>query len=200
MNNPLDKVYLSKQNLENLASGGSIPSGDDSYSADENAIYLVPDEIGDLVQTTGQSTTDVMSQKAVTDAINALVLTQSTDLSSATPTVNLVANTRYAFGELDSLDITFPASGNDGDEIIIEFVSGSTATNLVRDVANAVYNFNSVGTEVFVEFKAQYRVSINRWVVLSTEVDISGIPQLVRGIRNAGTFVAKGDYDNESWN
>lgn len=94
--NPLDKVYLSQANLTTIAEGGSISSGDDSYSADENAIYLVPDEMGDLVQTTGQSTTDIMSQKAVTDAINTkqdkpsyetktIQTTDWTALSSSTP-------------------------------------------------------------------------------------------------------------------
>lgn len=68
MNNPLDKVYLSQANLTTIAEGGSVVSGSDSYSADENAIYLVPDD-SNVVQTTGQSSTDVMSQKAVTDEL-----------------------------------------------------------------------------------------------------------------------------------
>ena len=69
MNNPLDKVYLDEAMLDVVAGGGSVSSGSDTYTADENTIYMVPDEIGDLVQTTGTSSSDVMSQKAVTDAL-----------------------------------------------------------------------------------------------------------------------------------
>lgn len=43
-NNPFDKVYLSKQNLQTIADGGTITSGDDSFSADEDTIYMVPEE------------------------------------------------------------------------------------------------------------------------------------------------------------
>lgn len=49
-NNPFDKVYLSKQNLQTIADGGTITSGDDSFSADENAIYMVPEEDEDAVK------------------------------------------------------------------------------------------------------------------------------------------------------
>lgn len=100
-------------------------------------------------------------------------LTQSTDLSSTSQTLTLSANTRYALGTLTALDITFPASANDGDTIIIEFVSGSTATTLTRDTTNAIYNFDSVGSGVFVEFNAEFKVSIGKWVVYSAETEYS---------------------------
>ena len=74
---------------------------------------------------------------------------------------------------MTALNITFPASANDGDTIIIEFVSGSTATTLTRDTTNAIYNFDSVGSGVFVEFNAEFKVSIAKWVVYSAETEYS---------------------------
>ena len=42
-NNPLDKVYLTEAQLQTLASGGSITSGSDTYTADEDTLYLTDD-------------------------------------------------------------------------------------------------------------------------------------------------------------
>lgn len=42
--NPLDKLSLSQAQLENIAGGGTETSGDDSYTADETALYLTPDD------------------------------------------------------------------------------------------------------------------------------------------------------------
>ena len=97
-------------------------------------------------------------------------LTQSTDLTPTTQTLNLVANTRYALGTLTALDLTFPAGGNDGDEIIIEFVGGSTATVLTLDNVNAIYNFNSISSVAIITLMATYKVNINKWVVELNEV------------------------------
>lgn len=102
-------------------------------------------------------------------------LSQSTDLSPTTQTVTLSKNTRYAFGTLTDLSITFPATTDDGDEIVIEFVSGSTATTLTLDNTNAIYNFDSVNANKFVELNAQYKVSIDKWVVRSAETDYSAV-------------------------
>ena len=104
-------------------------------------------------------------------------LTQSTDLTPTTQTLTLSANTRYALGTLTALDLTFPTTNvNDGDEIIVEFVSGSTATTLTLDNVNAIYNFNSVNLMSFVELSAKYSVSMSKWVVNSHEtISISPI-------------------------
>lgn len=42
--NPLDKLALTQVQLENIAAGGTETSGDDSYTADETALYLTPDD------------------------------------------------------------------------------------------------------------------------------------------------------------
>ena len=41
--NPLDKVSLTEAQLATIAGGGSITSGDDTYTADENTQYFTPD-------------------------------------------------------------------------------------------------------------------------------------------------------------
>ena len=81
-------------------------------------------------------------------------LAQSTDLTPTMLTVTLANNTRYAFGTLTDLSITFPATAEEGDEIVIEFVSGSTATTLTLDNTNAIYNFSSINADKFVELNA----------------------------------------------
>ena len=43
-NNKLDKVYLSKEQLDTIANGGTISSGEDNYTADESALYLIDDD------------------------------------------------------------------------------------------------------------------------------------------------------------
>lgn len=102
-------------------------------------------------------------------------LTHSTDTTSTSKTLTLTANTRYALGTLSALDITFPATANDGDTIIIEFISGSTATVLTRDETNAIYNFNSVSADVFVEFNAEFKISVGKWVVYSAETTYTAV-------------------------
>ena len=66
--NPKVKVYLSNAQLTTLAGGGSIADSSDTYTGDENTIYMVDDPTS-IVQTTGDSSTDVMSQAAVTQAL-----------------------------------------------------------------------------------------------------------------------------------
>jgi len=94
------------------------------------------------------------------------------DMSSTSVTETLVENTRYNFAELTDLDITFP-TGNDGDTIVINFVSGSTPTTLIRDTTNAIYNFSSISADVFVELNAEFKACIQKWVVISAETPIS---------------------------
>ena len=71
--NPKDKVYLSDAQLATLASGGTLVDSSDTYTGDENTIYMVDDPTN-IVQTTGDSSTDVMSQAAVTQALNNIEL------------------------------------------------------------------------------------------------------------------------------
>lgn len=119
---------------------------------------------------------DVTSLAKKSDLVNKQdKLTQSTDLTPTTQTLTLSANTRYALGTLTALNLTFPASGNDGDEIIVEFISGSTATTLTLDNVNAIYNFSSVNSDKFVELNAQYKVSVGKWVVYSAETDYTAV-------------------------
>lgn len=101
-------------------------------------------------------------------------LSTVTDTASSSKTLNLSNNTRYILGVLTDLAFTFPTTDLiDGDTIILEFVSGSTATTLTRDTTNAVYNFTSVSADVFVELNAEFKASINKWVVLSAETYFS---------------------------
>lgn len=116
---PLDKVYLSQANLTTIAEGGSITSGDDSYSADENAIYLVPDEMGDLVQTTGQSITDIMSQKAVTDAIN----TKQDKPSYETKTIQTTDWTALSSSTPYTYSVTVSATATISADTIVELIN-----------------------------------------------------------------------------
>ena len=71
MNNPLDKVYLNQNQLTTLAGGGQIEDDNSNiYTGDENTIYMIDDDMN-VVQTTGTSSTDVMSQNAATQAFQA---------------------------------------------------------------------------------------------------------------------------------
>lgn len=45
MENPKKKVYLSKANLETLANGGTLTSGSDTFTGDEDSIYMTPETI-----------------------------------------------------------------------------------------------------------------------------------------------------------
>ena len=96
-----------------------------------------------------------------------------TDLTSTTKTETLTANTRYNYGTLTTLNITFPSTANDGDLIVINFICGSTATTLTRDTTNAIYNFDSVSSGVFVELNAEFKISTGKWVVISAETGYS---------------------------
>lgn len=97
--------------------------------------------------------------------------TTETDLTSTSVTVTLSTNTRYNYSELTALTPTFPSSANDGDEITINFVSGSTATTWAPDTTNAIYNFTTISSNVFVELNAEYKISINKWVVIAAETE-----------------------------
>ena len=96
--------------------------------------------------------------------------TIDSDLSSTTATINdAVKQTRYVRGTLTELSFTFKMNDDietytlkDGDEIIIEFISGSTATTVTRDTTNAIYNFSTVGANKFVEINAEYKASIGK--------------------------------------
>lgn len=103
--------------------------------------------------------------------------TIDSDLSSTTATINnAIKHTRYVRGTLTELSFIFGMPDEfgiytlkDGDQIIIEFISGSTATTVTRDTTNAIYNFSTVGANKFVELNAEYKASIGKWVVLSAE-------------------------------
>lgn len=43
-NNPTDKVFLDQTKLDTIANNGTITSGDDSFTADENSLYFTPDD------------------------------------------------------------------------------------------------------------------------------------------------------------
>lgn len=94
-------------------------------------------------------------------------LTQVTDLTPIMQIRSLTANTRYAFGELASLILTFPETASDGDKIIVEFKSEDTATTLA--ITNAIYDFTDVNPYCFVKFIATYSVSLSAWVIEKTE-------------------------------
>ncbi len=101
--------------------------------------------------------------------------TIDTDINSTSATLTLIKKTRYVRKTLTELELIFkPQDGNnyilkDGDQIVIEFVSGSIATTVTRDTTNAIYNFSTVGANKFVELNAEYKASIGKWVVLSAE-------------------------------
>lgn len=103
--------------------------------------------------------------------------TIDSDLSSTTATINnAIKHTRYVRGTLTELSFTFNMPDEfgsytlkDGDQIIIEFISGSIATTVTRDTTNAIYNFSTIGANKFVELNAEYKASIGKWVVLSAE-------------------------------
>ena len=136
-----DKIYLTQAQLETLANGGSITGGSVTYTGDENVVYMVPP-------------------------------TAVTDLTSTTQTVSLVSKTRYNYGTLTSLALTFPAvtASKDGDKIIINFISGSTATTFTLNTSPAICNFSAFSSNSFCEISAEYKGSISKWVVLLSEV------------------------------
>ena len=160
------KFYCLSSVIEDYKTATNWNTYASKFVADDIKVYAVMNSI---------SAKNYFPRKKYVDeklAIKQDKLTQSTDLTPTTQTLTLVANTRYALGTLTALNITFPASGNDGDEIVIEFVSGSTATNLTPlDNVNAIYNFSSVGADKFIELNAQYKVSIGKWVVYSAETN-----------------------------
>jgi hypothetical protein len=94
-------------------------------------------------------------------------LTQVTDLTPTMQIRSLTANTRYTFGTLTSLDITFPATATDGDQIIVGFVSDE-ATTLELDMINAFYNFVTIKSNAIITLTAIYNLVVQKWVV---EVD-----------------------------
>ena len=64
--NPKKIVSLSSAQLETLAGGGSITSGDDTYTADENTLYLIPDVIDN---TPTQNSTNAVTSGGVYTAL-----------------------------------------------------------------------------------------------------------------------------------
>lgn len=44
MSNYRDKIYLTQAQLDTLAGGGSLSDGTNTYTGDENVVYLVPKE------------------------------------------------------------------------------------------------------------------------------------------------------------
>lgn len=122
--------------------------------------------------TTPTLNNQVANKSYVDSAINTAVKsTIDTDLTSTTANLVLLKNTRYVRGTLTELTLNFSTEGTftDGDQIVIEFISGSNATTVTRDTTNAIYNFSTVGANKFVELNAEYKASIGKWVVLSAE-------------------------------
>ena len=56
--NPLDKVYLDKTQLQNLSEAGTEASGNDTYTGQEDTIYLIDDD-SIVITTTVPTTTTV---------------------------------------------------------------------------------------------------------------------------------------------
>ena len=75
-NNRLDKVYLDKTKLNTLAGGGTLTSGTDTYTADENALYLVDDT--SVLYETQTLTTEQKSQARTNIGLGTAAVKNST--------------------------------------------------------------------------------------------------------------------------
>ena len=91
------------------------------------------------------------------------------DTSSQYKTIMISKNTKYNFGTLRSLTLSFPSSASDGDIAEVNFLSGSTPTAFSYDATNAIYSFTGFSSNVFVEITAKYKQSIGKWVVRAAE-------------------------------
>ena len=193
-NNPLDKVYLDSAMLDAVAAGGEITSGSDTYTADEDTIYMIPEEIGDLVQTTGTSTSDVMSQKAVTDAL-ANKVDKTTSASKVYATDSSGNQTTLSIGTASGNAAIYRDSGSGSstpngylvshdpsndyqvatkhytDGRVVANPSGTASTNLTKlQVGSTIYGISSGGGSLY-----RHNVTIMRdssfildWVLINS--------------------------------
>lgn len=169
-----NQTFAENVEVDDFGTMEFVSDGTESIAVPHGNRFFYPADYALLIDDLNNYTSGDVSNLALkTDLINKQdKLTQSTDLTPTTQMLTLTANTRYALGTLTALSITFQTTNaNDGDTIIIEFVSGATATTLTRDTTNAIYNFDSVGSNVFVELNAQYKVSIGKWVIYSAETN-----------------------------
>ena len=115
----------------------------------DNTVYNIPQGGGgsdiNVVQTTGQSTTDVMSQNAVTEALNGKASTsyvQGNPLGSVTSTLN-----RLKIGDII---YTVPQGGGGGTTVVANpTLTGSEANLSGLQVGNTKYGIKALKVTIW---------------------------------------------------
>ena len=109
----------------------------------------------------------------------AVLRTVITDLTSTTVTVTALTKTDYIYGKLTDLNITFDTTGDNFDEINIQFSSGATATTLTIDNTNGAIGNSKTSLSAFVPnansvFEINAKRYNGKWILafLQTEVEV----------------------------
>lgn len=157
-------IKLSATEFAILSTTGTLTKDGVTYTySPTDVIYVTPDITSVTIeQTTGQSTTNVMSQKAVTDELSGKQNKKATATVTDSSTTALADNTEYTGTNLSTVTFTYP-QGDFECYLSLSFASSGTIT-----VTFPTSQY--IGNVPTFENGKTYEISIRNGVIVAGEV------------------------------